>query len=257
MPDTKDIAVKRILLAVSSIHDLTPISTAITLAEQLQAQLETLFVEDINLLHLAELPFAQELDSISGELRPVTLSLMEQSLQAEVHRIRNTLVSTSQGKRVQWNLSVVRGNYFSEAMNVSNVDILFMPGSKRVSMAKKKACPTDKPRYKSQPIFVYFNGNQESQRALVLANKMALSMNIELIVLLPEWTDSLVATANTLIGANNRVRFEVSASDIQSINNTVKSSGCSLLMMPRTIVSDQPSTYLVSDSFECPLVLVT
>ena len=197
--------IKKILLAVSTLHDLTPLTTVIALAERLQAQLDTLFVEDINLLHLAELPFAHELDRVSGELRPVNLSLMEQALQVEAQRIRNTLVSSFKDKHIQWNLQVVRGNYINEVLSVTDVDVLFMPGSKRMPATQTKKAPSRHnklTRTANSPVYVYFKDDEESGRTLKLASEIAQLLDNELIILLPELTESLINSANALIGAN-------------------------------------------------------
>ncbi|MBK7177644.1 MAG: universal stress protein [Chloroflexi bacterium] len=54
--------IQRILVALdASPHSLAALEAAIDLAERLDAELQGLFVEDINLLRLAQLPFAREL----------------------------------------------------------------------------------------------------------------------------------------------------------------------------------------------------
>ena len=54
-------SIKRILVALdASAANRTALQTAALLASELQAELQALFVEDINLLRLAELPFARE-----------------------------------------------------------------------------------------------------------------------------------------------------------------------------------------------------
>jgi hypothetical protein len=261
MTDSDDISIKRIMVAVSSIHDLAPFDTAIALAEQLQAQLDALFVEDINLFHFAELPFARELDQVSGKLRPVSLNHMEQALQAQARRIHGTLTSISQGKHVQWKMSVVRGNYMKEAMNASNIDVLFIPGPKQLSssqtIAKISSRKERKKTYNLRPIYVYFDNSEESHRALELASKLANLINTNLIILLPELSSSLISKSRDLLTIEHDIHFETTNNDIKSINNIIKYTGCSLLVIPRVIANKQTSPYLESTLAECPLVLVT
>lgn len=261
MTEVEDICVKRIMVAVSTLHDLTPFDTAVTLAEQLQAQLDALFVEDINLFHLAELPFAKELDRISGKLRPMSLNYMEQALQTQARRIHETLVSISQDKQVQWNMSVVRGNYIKEAMNASNIDVLFILGPKQISTSQTIAKILSRKERKEtrgfKPVYVYFDNSQVSHRVLKLANKLAGLINTDLIILIPEITESFVNAAKNIIGMNHHAHFETTNNNIHSVKSIIKYTGCSLFVTSRDVVVNQTSPDLESTIGEYPLVLVS
>src|SRR5690606_16660921 len=55
------------------------ISAAAALAERLPAELLGLFVENVELLHFAALPFAREVGLASGMRRPLDVAAMERS----------------------------------------------------------------------------------------------------------------------------------------------------------------------------------
>ena len=64
--------IRRILVAVdASTHSLAALEAASVLAEVLNAELVGIFVEDINLLRLAGLPFAREVRYQSALDRPL------------------------------------------------------------------------------------------------------------------------------------------------------------------------------------------
>jgi hypothetical protein len=261
MPEAKDTCIKRIMVAVSSLHDLAPFDTAAALAKQLQAQLDALFVEDINLFHLAELPFAKELDQVSGKLRPVSLNHMEQALQTQARRIHETLTTISQDKQVEWKMSVVRGNYFKEAMSASNIDVLFILGPKQISASQTIAKVLSRKDCKVtrgfKPVYVYFDNSQPSCRALELANKLANLINTNLIILLPEMTESFINEANNIIGINHNAHFETTNNNTHAIKSIIKYTGCSLFVTSRNIVESQKTHELESAIGEYPLVLVS
>jgi hypothetical protein len=261
MPESKDISIKRIMVAVSNLHDLTPFDTAAALAKQLQAQLDALFVEDINLFHLAELPFAKELDQVSGKLRPVSLSHMEQALQTQARRIHKTLTTISQDKQVEWNMSVVRGNYFKEAMSASNIDVLFILGPKQTSASQTIAKILTRNEHtvtrRFKPVYVYFDNSQSSSRALELANKLANLINTSLIILLPEITETLINSASNIITTNHHTHFETTNNNMNSIRSIIKHTGCSLFVTSRKIIENETSHEQQSAIGDYPLVLVS
>ena len=69
MNDTHEAASRRILVAIdTSPHGSAALEAAARLATELRAELEGLFIEDINLLRLAGLPFAREIQLGDGVL---------------------------------------------------------------------------------------------------------------------------------------------------------------------------------------------
>ena len=70
-----NLAIRRILIALdASTHSLAALHAAAEMAANMQAELIGLFVEDENLLHLAGLPFAQEVRSSSAESEVASLT---------------------------------------------------------------------------------------------------------------------------------------------------------------------------------------
>ena len=72
---------RRILVALdASQHSLAALEAASELAEALKAELVGIFVEDVNLLNLAGLPFVREVGYPSGAARPLDSPSMERAL---------------------------------------------------------------------------------------------------------------------------------------------------------------------------------
>ncbi|MDH3378574.1 MAG: universal stress protein [Gammaproteobacteria bacterium] len=264
MNTPNDVRVKRILVAIdTSPRSLAPLQMAVDLAAHLQAELETLFVEDTSLLHLAELPFATELDRASGEARALNAPSLTYALQSHAQRLRQLLRTVSEEKQVQTNLRVVRGNYVAEAMH-AEADVLFMFTSKRVSVAPSGRAP--KPTrarpmiWDAAPIYVYYTGGLESERALALAADLAGMLGIEVVVLLPAGGGQTISIrkkrSSELLGGKRPVRYELVDSDLAGCAKKLATTDCTLLVMPKHDATTQLAEMRELEAIHCPLVLV-
>ena len=79
------------------------------LARRMEAELLGLFVEDIDLLHFAALPFAHELGAASAVRRPVDVGAMERLMRARAAELRSALAEALVEAPVQWTFRVERG----------------------------------------------------------------------------------------------------------------------------------------------------
>lgn len=254
--------INHILVAVdTSLHSLVALETAAALAARMRASLETLFVEDINLFHLAELPFARELDPTSGEERTVDKTQITQALQAHAQRVRRALTSATRNLQIQSSLRIVRGHYTDEVLRIAHADVLFMCGTKRVSVPVKRIRPKWLP-VPHKPVYVLYDGSQTGKRALVLAGELTQALGADLFVLIPvvhaRRPTTLRRQAELLL--NDRVRTHYStipSSDAHHFHQVMQATGCALVVLPREqsgLISRQPGGLL--DSLDCTLVLV-
>ena len=109
--------IRRILVALdASPHSLAALEAASELADALKAELAGIFVEDVNLLHLAGLPFAREVGYPSGVDRPLDSPIMERGLRIQAERARQTLASVAARRHIQWSFRVVRGQVATELL---------------------------------------------------------------------------------------------------------------------------------------------
>ena len=79
------------------------------LAEELDAELLGLLVENVELLRLAALPFAREVGHASGVRREMDIAAMERSLQARARELRRACAEALKGSTVSWSFRVARG----------------------------------------------------------------------------------------------------------------------------------------------------
>jgi nucleotide-binding universal stress UspA family protein len=109
--------IRRILVALdASLHSQAALVAASELADALKAELAGIFVEDVNLLHLAGLPFAREVGYPSGIDRPLDSPSMERELRIQAEQARQTLASVAARRQIRWSFRVVRGQVATELL---------------------------------------------------------------------------------------------------------------------------------------------
>jgi nucleotide-binding universal stress UspA family protein len=182
--------IRRILLALdTATHSLATFEAATALAAHLDVELHALFVEDINLLRLAALPFARETRLTSATTCRLQNPDMERALRAEATRAQATLATVATRRHVRWSFHVTRGQVVAQvraaALETDLVALTFSGGAPaRLTqvVATMEAvmhgapCPLLMlpPGAAIRPPFVViYDGSPASARALRLAAQLA------------------------------------------------------------------------------------
>lgn len=112
--------IRRILVALdASRHSLAALEAASELADTLKAELVGIFVEDINLLRLAGLPFAREVRYLSVTDRPLDSPSMERELRIQAEQVKQTLAVVAGRRQLHWSFRVVRGEVVTELLSAA------------------------------------------------------------------------------------------------------------------------------------------
>ena len=194
--------IKRILVAVdASQANRSLVQAANMLASKLDAELQALFVEDINLLQLAELPLAREMTYGSMSSKQLSLPELEKQLQAQVARIRQFVEEAAQLNNTNVNFNVARGQIETELCSAAQDSDLLIVGKNtqltryseklgRISqeIISRTNCNILLLQHGSElglPVVVFFDGSQASQRALQLGMQLAKDDHDQLVVIYP------------------------------------------------------------------------
>lgn len=110
------------------------LEAAAQLAARLQAELVGLFVEDIDLLHLAGLPFAREIGFPTATLRALDIASMERSLRALAGEVQRTLAAIAGRGPVTWSFRVARGALMSELRAAATEEDIVVTGALRLGL---------------------------------------------------------------------------------------------------------------------------
>lgn len=113
-PSKTKMAVRRILVALdASPHSLAALDMAVDLAASMEAELAGLFVEDVELLRMAESPCAREIPYSAATGTALSRSLMERKFRAQSEQIRSAVAAAAHRAQVPWSFRIVRGQVTS------------------------------------------------------------------------------------------------------------------------------------------------
>ena len=107
----------------SASDDAAAIDTAARLAAHANTPLHGIFVEDEELMCLANLPFARQVTLGTGA-EPLTVERTEQQLHAAAERARQNIAAAAEREGVAWSFEVVRGSPESAFSVVSERDLV-------------------------------------------------------------------------------------------------------------------------------------
>ena len=118
--------IRRILVALdASPRSLAALEAAVEFAARIEAELTGLFVEDVELLRLADSPYACEILMPSARIVPLERVGMESKLRAHSEGARIALAAAAERARVPWSFRTARGHVTSEILAaLAEVDLL-------------------------------------------------------------------------------------------------------------------------------------
>lgn len=249
----------RILVALNaSRRDFRALELGASLAARKQAELLALFVEDINLFNLAELPFAKEIDRASAVERELDNLRVARVQKSRIGQIRQTLDQLIERLQIPVSFRVVRGHFIPTVLSTAEeVDILFLSHKEE---SADRLTPRSKTAYPevSKPVWTIFDGAAASRRALLMAAELAALETCELCIALPtktnEETDVLRReTVQTLAGSGLFPRFSVVSFDAANLPRLLRQANCRLLVVNREAGE---TIKAVAEAAACPIVLV-
>ena len=174
----------RILVALdASPQSVAALRAAVELAALLEAELEGLFVEDINLLHLCGLPFGREIGSYTASVRQLDNRAMERRLRVLAVVIREAMEREAAQLPVRWTFQVRRGAVVAELLAASQSAAMLSLGragrSRRQtlgSVAESIVRQSSRPVLilgeqggLQRPLALLYTGTEAADRALRLA----------------------------------------------------------------------------------------
>lgn len=202
----KKTRINRILVALdASKANQNVLQAGIALATRLNARLNALFIEDIDLLHMAELPVVREVVYGSFAGRSINVIGMDRSMQIQSARLRKLVETIARQHQIEITFDVLRGNVAKMLCDASRQTDLMVIGKNTQLMAKSQKvgniaqlvlssvnCNLVILQYGGnieRPVVVGFTGSEASQQALSLAVELAREDHNQLIVLLPAVDD--------------------------------------------------------------------
>jgi hypothetical protein len=260
----KDDAPARILVALTaSRRDFRALELAASLAARKQAELLALFVEDINLFNLAELPFAKEIDRACAVERALDNLRLARAQKSRIDQIQQALDQLMERLRIQASFRVVRGQFVQAVLSAAEeLDILFLCHKEAPADTVSDWCKSAyaKPRLQAPPpVWTMFDGSEGSKRALQMAAELATLGPCELCIALPAESGQAAAALRqgalqTLDGVKLFPNFvAIHTHDLDRLMRLLRQSSCRLLVVDR---GAGETIKAVTEAAVCPVVLV-
>jgi nucleotide-binding universal stress UspA family protein len=120
--------IERILVALDpSADSLAALEAAAAMATRLDAQLLALFVEDVNIRRLTQIPFVQEVGFFTGTCRRVETRELTRQLRVQAGRMRRRFRLTTQQIEARCTFREIRGRVPSEVLKAaSEADVVIL-----------------------------------------------------------------------------------------------------------------------------------
>ena len=185
LPEPQAGMIRRILVSLdSTAPELPALEAAALLAGELQAQLQTLLVEDIDLVRLAGLPFACELDMSSAAVRPLETVAVSRALRQRAQQVRSAVQQTAARARIEWSFHVTRGEIVHETLAASgDAELLIVCRAARIAPRRdRKQAALAAEKQAKPPVMTVYNGLPDDVRVLSIAAALARQLETQLVV---------------------------------------------------------------------------
>jgi nucleotide-binding universal stress UspA family protein len=255
---------------------MAALEAAAELAARTEAELLGLFVEDMNLLRLAGLPFAREVGFLSPSARRLDALEMERSLRALAEQSRQALALAAERSQVKWSFRVVRGEVAEEVLAAAReVDIVSVgrAGSEplRVRLGSTaRAVVSRAPRHVlvtaggvplRRRVQVLYDGSPEAVKALVTAARLVekedgLTVLIPAGAAVPQQLEQEAARRLKGYGVSAAFR-RVDSSDLAGLLEAVQAGEDGVLVLgASSLPPEEAGLPRLLERLECPVLLV-
>lgn len=122
-------SIRRITVVQEAVQAARALDAVAQAAAALEAELTGLFVEDVELLHFAGLPFAREIGAFSA--RALDVGTMERRLRSQAEEARRALAAAAEGKPLRWSFRVERGSVPARVRRaLADADLVVLLGNR-------------------------------------------------------------------------------------------------------------------------------
>jgi hypothetical protein len=244
-----DTPLRRVLLAFDHGAPATqPLATARTLIEMLGGELAGLFVEDVNLLRVAALPFTREVGAMSGVSRPIELPDVERTLRARAEAAKRLLSELAAELSVPWSFRIERGNMLQRvlAQMTESVAAVLVPPRLSHRLGPATGLRSERPRSSARHLFALWDRSSSETQTVAIALRLAEAQHatVTLIVVGNELSASdspPQALASLLASAPPGLRIlSLPRSGAAVLARRLRAADSDLLVLSRRALGEEP-----------------
>ncbi len=279
MSEERDLTIRRVLVALdASPHSVAALEAAVDLAGRFQAELEALFVEDINLLRLAELPFAHELGSFSATRRRLDTAEMERQFRAQTVRIRRIFSSATRHSEISCTFRVSRGAVVPEVLRAATgTDVVILGRSGWSVVPRRRLGSTVRAILREAPgmtlilqhgtrleppVLVVYDGSPLGHKALETAATMVADGETLTVLILADGMGRAKELHAAVEAWQKDQDLEVqyralTESSVPKLTRTIQAEAGGTLVLPgRIALFEEEAMLMLLDEVDVPVLLV-
>ena len=259
---------KRIVVTLGSGEgSRSVLDAAVQLAATLGAELEGVFIEDSDLMRLADLPFTREVRPWPSPVETLSVERLQRELRAMARQAERMLEQAAAETGISWSFRVWRGSATTASLKRTfEADVLSLGRTSSRVYHQTRLLPVSRRkslRYNVSSINVLFTETAQAKRALHAACQLAKHLDVPLNILLvgneTETVETLEKVAVEILDSNAMsAHFTVlSDIDIASLVRTVNATDNTVLIAE----ADHPLMQNANldqclETLACPLLLV-
>jgi nucleotide-binding universal stress UspA family protein len=269
--------VNRILVAVdASPQSLAALRVATDLAARLEAELIGIFVEDINLVHTAGLPFAHQISIETGALRRLDSSNIERQLRAQARWVQKNIAVLAERSSIRWSFQVVRGKISAQLLAAAvDADLTILGktgwsgrrwlGSTAQRLVIQLPCTSlilQRVVHFKHPVILVYDGSEAGQKALTSVNLIASHDSPVLVIILADDAEEAGKLRQDIDTWFEKQDLKPHYRWLKKLNSTIlanltRAEGCGVLILPTKIERLSEKTILNTlNQSECAVLLV-
>lgn len=260
-------------------HSMASLKAAAELAARMHAELLGIFVEDINLLRMAELPFSQEIRIYSSSPENIDTAELERLLRMQARQAESLLQREAELFRVRHSFRVRRGIVPKEVIAAAlDADLLVLGRSGRSPTCRKGLGSTSRkalsgstknilfmrPGFSAEheSVLVLYDGSEGSKTALGIALSLVRSGNTLHMLILPQAEDDQVTLKkelSSLIPAGVlRVEYHMlpSVTDSSILARHIRLADAGLLVLSEHMNLPPETVHSLVNDIDYPVLLI-
>jgi len=257
-------ALQRLLVAIEPpILSRQPLAAARDLAQSLQLELAGLFVENLNLLRLAALPFTREVGAVSGMVRAIDVIDVERALRAQAQQVRELFSSLAAELDLPWSFRVERGELLERVLAEMSetVAAVFAPAPRKAQTgARARAGAGIAP---TRRVLAILDPTPAGSRAVSVAQQLCLARGATLAVAMvsaertgPEALRETALRSIPAVRADAPLLRLVDTS-VDALADAARRSACDVLVLGSDAFPRQQREFrALLERVRCPVVLV-
>lgn len=273
--------IRRILVAIdASEHSQAALRAAVELARQTHGEVQGIFVEDENLLRMADISFTREIRLFSTGVSACSTEDIRRQLRVQAQRAEELLSHVSERAGVPASFRVVRGQVTRELLAAAEeIDLISLGraghakgdqpvlGSTAEAVLQQAARPVMVLREGVRlhpPVLVLSDGSPATTDALMLAGEITQSaryMPVSVLTLSSN-SEEIQKLEQEALGVMKAFDVPVSFHALQKpfahqLVHAIETEGCGVVLAPASLLETYPNALRrIIASIDCPIILM-